>query len=125
MKKETDNNLALGQRLSELPGFRWLPGMLSESDLRTDESMSSEDWRDVEAGSWGHPNLSDPATLGCLLFLVREAYANHGIGTPFVVPPSRWQIGWQVNWTLNETVRAYGKTEAEALVNALELDKKL
>ena len=63
------------------------------------------------------PNLTDPATLGCLLALVRDAW-----GQPLV--SVRWSVhGWRV---LNTEGRAWcwrigkGSTEAEALVAALE-----
>jgi hypothetical protein len=63
------------------------------------------------------PDLTDPATVGCLLALVRDAYADARIT---VVPRGArvWAVvypGW-----LRMKAIAMGKTEAEALVAALE-----
>jgi hypothetical protein len=71
--------------------------------------------------AWGSstavPDLRDPATVGCLLALVRDAYADARIT---VVPRGArvWAVvypGW-----LHMKAIAMGKTEAEALVVALE-----
>ena len=57
------------------------------------------------------PDLTDPATIGCLLFLVREAHAwlqsTEYVGDGDPVNPWRWGS-------------FRGASEAEALVNALE-----
>lgn len=66
------------------------------------------------------PDLSDPATLGCLLALVREA---HGAASVVYLPRDGMIRAWRVVTfahgadflTLGE-----GATEAEALVVALE-----
>ena len=64
------------------------------------------------------PDLNDPATLGCLLALVREA---HGSDRICVVPQygvDRWDVRAQFG-TLNR-IAANGPTEPAALVAALE-----
>jgi hypothetical protein len=63
------------------------------------------------------PDLSDPATLGCLLALVREAW---GAGS-YLLPDGGWYVkGARLKGgdTINLGIRA--TTEAEALVAALE-----
>jgi hypothetical protein len=60
------------------------------------------------------PDLTDPATLGCLLWLVREHWE---------IPDaciSYDEDGWHVFSYLDNRLTAYFETEAEALVAALE-----
>ena len=65
------------------------------------------------------PDLTDPATLGCLLVLVREAWNDYTITTQFhpsagASDRNRWRV-WQPGNPI-----AYGVSEPEALVSALE-----
>ena len=57
------------------------------------------------------PDLSDPATLGCLLALVREAWPDAYCGWDF----PHWQVDDN-----GKSVAVRSFTEAGALVNALE-----
>ena len=65
------------------------------------------------------PDLDDPATLGCLLALVREAWGSH-------VSSIRTGDGWSVRhmgrdgWAAGLSVVGITPCEAEALVAALE-----
>ena len=59
------------------------------------------------------PDLTDPATVGCLLALVREAW---GDSAAHAVPDGDWHIYGD----MPETEYAIGDTEAEVLVAALE-----
>jgi hypothetical protein len=74
----------------------------------------------------GRPDFSDPATLGCLLTVVREAWACPILRTswegpdlsPGEPPPETGRMFWRA-WLPGYPV-GYGATEAEALVAALE-----
>jgi len=55
------------------------------------------------------PDLTDPATLGCLLALVREAWGDRYLCAS-LSPRKLWMVD---GWSLHDT-------EAEALVAALE-----
>jgi hypothetical protein len=57
------------------------------------------------------PDLTDPATLGCLLALVREQYQD----ATTQIDSGRWWVA-----AYNGAPIAHGDTEAEALVAALE-----
>jgi hypothetical protein len=65
------------------------------------------------------PDLTDPATLGCLLALVREAW---GDDEAYAIPWHDEDGGWTI--CVREAERCItvseGNTEAEALVAALE-----
>jgi hypothetical protein len=103
----------LGQRAVACKGWQWLPGMRAEGR----RGMSGA-WFRVEeglprlTGEWSEavPDLTDPATLGCLLALVREAWGRPGVVCTCLPSDA---FGWLC-------CGEYGPTEAEALVAALE-----
>ena len=76
----TDEQTALSRRAVACRGWRWMSGMLRQDGCRyTGMGMWANGARltdeDVEVDApdqW--PDLTDPATLGCLLALVREAW---------------------------------------------------
>ena len=100
----------LARRAIACDRWRWLPGMLAlDTGLRLDEV--TDDW-EAEL-----PDLEDPATLGCLLALVREAWGDPCLHIGLL--PARWGVWTSQNMPLHECV-GKGLTEAEALVAALE-----
>ena len=70
------------------------------------------------------PDLTDPATLGCLLALVREAWGDPRLVAIYCEPAHPGQSeGWAVQRADNRmpVVGEDHATEAEALVAALEV----
>jgi hypothetical protein len=95
-----------------------MPGMLTISSMRVIGSNGTDmlalRGREIlPIGPYSLPDLTDPATLGCLLALVREAYRLR-----LWLASSRDGDRWYVD-AASGTL-AHGKTEGEALVTALE-----
>lgn len=117
----------LAKRLVACRGFRWMPGMKDLEGWRLYRELPFGGW-DAIGGEWEYhqlahfpklPDLTDPATLGCLLALVREVW---GMPTGITVGYSSDEALWGVSWS-GATHGGWcgrGKIEAEALVVALE-----
>ena len=123
----TEEQIALARRAVACKGWRWMPGMkyIHRHDIgpvvwyprigrHGEKPVRAKTRKDML------PMFDDPATLGCLLALVREAW-----GKPAV--PMYWGDYWQVVHTLEvedgcavHQHMGNGDTEAEALVAALE-----
>jgi len=88
-----------------LCGWRWFP--CDERSNAVHDSCFAE----------AIPDLSDPATLGCLLALVREAWNDHSLCANDAGPYDL--MFWHV-YTDDRNVSEGCQTEAEALVAALE-----
>lgn len=117
----------LARRAVACKGWKWMPGMRTLNAMRVVHDPDL--WPDrpcaLREGCWidtapprplndDLPDLSDAATLGCLLALVREAW-----GDPRAYV--RASFGWE--WITDYCVEKWppgGETEAEALVAALE-----
>jgi hypothetical protein len=121
----TDEQIALARRAVACKGFRWMPGMRWWTDA---DHGRLDDFQPEYMGRPTHalPDLTDPATLGCLLALVREAWAApralvrlSANGTSFhVFDVDRVTTGG--NWAAFLCGDHRIQTEAEALVAALE-----
>lgn len=77
----TEEQIALAKRAVACRGFRWMAGMLTSHgarylgfDLWVDRGQRVAVFADPDEGEV--PDLTDPATLGCLLALVREAWGD-------------------------------------------------
>lgn len=126
---------ALARRAVAAPGWRWMPGMRTTSGLRVvlDEGPTAAAGVAVAMRSTGRyeqtplyhddpdvlPDLDDPATLGCLVALVRD---HHHARVIVADPP-----GASVVLDLPDGSERYHYAEdtatvAEALVVALEAE---
>ena len=65
-------------------------------------------------------NLDDPATKGCLLELVREAWGRRGLSLETWINPIAKEIRWGFDGLGKDGGYISGGSEAEALVKALE-----
>lgn len=91
----TDDLIKLGQRAVACKGWQWMPARYRFTSL---------------------PDLTDPATLGCLLALVREAWSD-----PFLCAVGDPDTGWRIDAVTAQVQDLHGyASEAEALVSALE-----
>jgi hypothetical protein len=112
----TPPKLDLARRAVACREWRLLPGMRRLSGYRiTKEDLADEpQFRPSDI----LPDLTDPATLGCLLHFVREAW-----GDPMMSPrpiDGRWCMYSAGGSVLGSGRYLWGATEAEALVVALE-----
>jgi len=100
----------LGRRAVACKHWRWMPGMLTPWSTHID--FVDDDGRVPNGYKGMLPDLTDPATLGCLLALVRERYRK---GTSVIMDGDGRYYVMFVGIPI-----ASGDTEAEALVAALE-----
>ncbi len=122
----TEAQTALSRRAVACRGWEWMPGMRTLDAMRV--IHDPDRWPDrpcaIREGGWVDtapprplgddlPDFCDPATLGCLLALVREA---HGQST--LSPVSRGPHSWCL--ADYGTSALEGETEVELLVAALE-----
>jgi len=120
----------LARRAVQSKSWRWMRGMSVVSDTDHDAVV----WHDKsivyvdqdDAPGFEHieptdlPDLSDQATLGCLLHLVREHWGDCSAHIRRVPLPSGGELCLcHAPFSLLQT---HGATEAEALVKALELE---
>ena len=127
----------LARRAVACRHWRWLPGMLAidscneEHPARVIDAHRSVAYEDndgaIHEGDVSRsdvPDLTDPATLGCLLALVREAWEPHR-RSDYIASTMHTGSGWGVGARygsegLAAIVLPTYETEAEALVAALE-----
>jgi hypothetical protein len=113
----------LARRLVACKHFRWMDGMVAIFSIEHGGARCRLDGDPSAMGGAEHakeagalPLLTDPATLGCLLALVREAWDQPKL---YVSPHG---LGWRMKIKgLGGPFRecSWGDTEAEALVAAL------
>ena len=109
----TDQMIELARRAVACEGWRWMEGMLAirqhdQISHRLDHMTTAL----VDSKSW-LPDLTDPATLGCLLHLVREAWSDPTVALlTNHLDADQWYV-----WGKDLPPQP---TEAHALVAALE-----
>lgn len=123
------NQIDLARRAVACKGWRWMPGMgvrrWSNYDVlwRTQRVSNLAERGTFWLSEGWLPDLSDPATLGCLTALVREAWRDPCLVAIYCEAAHPGQSeGWAVQRADNRMPVAgedYA-TEAEALVAALE-----
>ena len=124
----SDDMIALSRRAVACRGWRWMPGMrwivTRAAPLEDYAGRIVEGARRAPDGP-GLPDLTDPATVGCLLALVREAWGCAVMTSPDYDYDDEARQGpnvieWRAVETMRWTTVGEGATEAEALVAALE-----
>lgn len=110
----------LGKRAARCSGFRVQAGML----LVDDRGHTNRCTKAV-ALRGRFPDVTDPATVGCLMAQAREAIGNPYLRTRFSGHRQEWQArcapfdAYQA-YDPHESALGAGETEAEALINAWE-----
>jgi hypothetical protein len=125
-----DEQIALAKRAVACKGWQWLPGMLGFDPDGINDPVRvafppGKAYRMPTLAAWGRPSyivhcelpdLTDPATLGCLLALVREAHS-----VPFLQVSVSISLEHGYRFECNPNHRGqWVNSEAEALVAALE-----
>lgn len=129
----TDEQIALSRRAVACKGWRWMPGMLAwRPDCPPVRLAAIEDAGNALQEYGWLPDLTDAATIGCLLALVRAAL---NVPTTHVIPSfGAWYIERAAQddsddnewlhvdgaWGCGSAAIIKANTEAEALVAALE-----
>lgn len=134
----TEEQIALARRAVVCKGWRWMPGMRATLSSGLVVRLADHDegslwWATITGGAtcivdMRHPSytvapdLSDPATVGCLLALVREAWVDECAGHTYDEFWNGWFFKSRVRDGDGGNVRILGqfRSEAEALVVALE-----
>ena len=132
----TEEQIALAKRAVACRGWRWMPGMLGFDPDGINDPVRvafppGKAYRIPTLAAWGRPSyivhyelpdLTDPATLGCLLALVREALGdpNACVNYDPISPTWYCEAMHELNGIHYLGVFTEASTEAEALVAALE-----
>lgn len=126
-------SMELAKRAVACKGWRWMPGMRDMGgNVYLGQYANHHDrhgWCRFDRGQWiwgvddfGLPDITDPATLGCLLHLVREAWDDEcaSVWIDYRTGMAQWMARGCHHgvWRPSDADGYYG--DAEALVAALE-----
>lgn len=105
---------SLAERAVACKGWKWMPGMRWETVEGNAGRGRIGDLMGYSKGGPAEmiPVLDDPATLGCVLHLVREAYGELTWGIDYNHTHNKWSCNNHTGWCAD--------IEAEALIIALE-----
>jgi len=111
----TDEMISLARRAVACRGWRWMPGMILTSGLRLRYEAHAFSPDEI-------PDLTDPATLGCLLALVREAMGDQHICVCWDFVNELWVCEGKFEYNGKKYLGLIkeAQTYAEALVVTLE-----
>jgi hypothetical protein len=126
---------ALARRAVACPKWQWLPGMLTTDGVRVIGLYATGKMAGYTPNSnrfyfvdGSIPDLRDPATVGCLLDLVREAHDNRELVTAKYHELRGWTVcthsfEYEILPLFNpdEESGIFCDSEAAALVEALEV----
>ena len=129
----TEHQIALARRVVAAPGWRWMRGMriantkfasvvavCDGAPCGAEEGATCDDNAAVWLDDWTTatllPDLADPATLGCLLALVRQQWGMPNLAA--VRKDGAWML-W-AGGLPDGLYRLRSATELEALILALE-----
>lgn len=110
--------IELGKRLRACKHWRWTSGMRAKGSRNLPgASFRVVQDRKVFIGEWSEaiPDLSDPATRGCVLQLIREAWGDPVFSVSYAFRDSGWKWFSQL-----QDCPVLFDSEEETLINALE-----
>jgi hypothetical protein len=110
-------DLDLARRAVACPKWKWLPGMLAVTSNGVVGFRVADSAVVPPTCLVGLPDFTDPATLGCLLALVRDAWGDPHASVWYDSPI--WHYGARWAWHALDQSRVDYDTEAHALVDAL------
>ena len=124
---EDTKALELSLRAIKCRYWRWAPGMVDtfgrlNTEIGWFRPMRAHDQAQIPPLAARLPDLDHPATLGCLMALVREVWKAERLYSSWFLDAQRWEVltvpdGQNSGFT---ELIGHGPTEAASWVSALE-----
>lgn len=118
-----DQMIELARRAITCKGWRWIPGMKAVKHGEHATSWFRVEQEDTKlTGIWAdaYPDLADPATLGCFLWLVQEAWEGYRVWIEWNGDGQNYELAWWRESDNPYPPHIWGTSEAIVLVAALE-----